>query len=162
MRELHFTVPGPPKGKPEKRAAAFMPKGGRRPRARVYTSAEGTDLLDTIAAAARAALGDSPPLTRPVRLVIVAQILPPASVPKWKRAAMLADRIRPTVKPDYDNISKAVGDGCTRAGIWTDDCYVVYSSQQKVYREEPLTRVCVSEVAAHGTSATRAEVEEGA
>lgn len=159
MRELHFTVPGPPKGKPAARASAYTPKGGGRPRARTYNSNAGEGLLEAIAGAARAALAEGEPFAGPIRLIIVAHVAPPVSAPKWKRDAMLADRIRPTCKFDCDNLAKGVADGITRAGVWSDDAQVVYLSVQKRYREEPLTRVCVSEVAAHGTSATRAEVE---
>jgi len=162
VRELHFTVPGPPKGKPAARASAYTPKGGGRPRARTYNSDAAERLLEAIAGAARAALAEGEPFAGPVRLIIVAHVSPPASTSDWKRDAMLADRIRPTCKFDCDNLAKGIADGITRAGVWSDDAQVVYLSVQKRYREEPLTRVCVSEVAAHGTSATRAEVEEEA
>ena len=58
-------------------------------------------------------------------------------------------RPMPSVRPDYDNILKAVGDGVSKAGSWTDDSRVVEWHGFMTYARvgEPVgVRVTVSEV----------------
>lgn len=47
----------------------------------------------------------------------------PESWPKRKKAEALAGLVRPTVKPDYDNVAKLIGDALNEV-IWQDDSQI--------------------------------------
>lgn len=69
----------------------------------------------------------------------------PKSVSKKKRAAMLEHRIRPTKKPDWDNIGKTVCDALN--GIaYRDDAQVVDSMVRKFYSENPRVEVSIADI----------------
>ena len=64
----------------------------------------------------------------------------PQGFSKKKRSMCLTGHIRPTVKPDTDNISKNIKDALN--GIaYPDDKQVVYECISKYYGEEPYTLV---------------------
>ena len=67
------------------------------------------------------------------------------SVIKKKRQAMLDKRIRPTKKPDFDNIGKVICDSLN--GIaYRDDAQVVDSMVRKFYGETPKVVVTIEEI----------------
>lgn len=55
-------------------------------------------------------------------------------------------RVYPSVKPDIDNLSKAILDGCNQAGVWGDDAQVVEMYVTKVYGQ-PSTTVEIEAIA---------------
>lgn len=69
-----------------------------------------------------------------VRLVIACQI--PASWSQKKQAQARRGELRPTTKPDADNVIKAVFDGCNGV-LWRDDVQVVELTTRKVYSDRP-------------------------
>lgn len=74
----------------------------------------------------------------------------PSSISKKKRAAMLAHEIRPTKKPDFDNIGKVVCDSLN--GIaYRDDAQIVDAQVRKFYSDSP--RVVVTIQKAEGAIA---------
>lgn len=69
----------------------------------------------------------------------------PKSVSKKKRKAMLEHRIRPTKKPDWDNIGKTVCDALN--GIaYRDDAQVVDSMVRKFYSNTPRVEVSIVDI----------------
>lgn len=72
---------------------------------------------------AMVAAGDSDPLIGPVQVSLVFFIERPKSV---KRA-------HPSVRPDIDKLARAVLDGLTTAGVYSDDSQVVELTASKVY-----------------------------
>lgn len=64
------------------------------------------------------------PLQGPLLLGVKAYLPIPKSKPKKWQAAALAGEIRPTSKPDSDNLIKQIKDCCNRV-MWGDDCQVV-------------------------------------
>lgn len=69
----------------------------------------------------------------------------PKSVSKKKRKAMLEKRIRPTKKPDADNVFKIICDSLN--GIaYRDDAQVVDSMVRKFYGETPKVVVTIEEI----------------
>lgn len=76
---------------------------------------------------------------------MVAYLPIPKSKPKkWQRLA-LAGKIRPTKKPDFDNIGKIVADSLN--GIaYRDDSAIVDGWVRKFYGEQPKLIVVLSEV----------------
>nr|DAG40359.1 MAG TPA: Endodeoxyribonuclease RusA [Caudoviricetes sp.] len=66
----------------------------------------------------------------------------PKSATKAKRELMLTGKIRPTVKPDWDNLGKLVSDALN--GIaYDDDKSVVDASVRKYYSDRPRTQITV-------------------
>lgn len=68
----------------------------------------------------------------------------PKSTSKNKRADMLSGRIRPTVKPDCDNIEKLIADALNRVA-YSDDRYIVDTMVRKFYSDRPRTEVVLEE-----------------
>ena len=69
----------------------------------------------------------------------------PSSVSKKKRKAMLEKKIRPTKKPDFDNIGKVICDSLN--GIaYRDDAQVVDGMVRKFYAEHPRVVVTINEI----------------
>lgn len=74
---------------------------------------------------------------------IFAYLSIPKSVSKKKRTAMLEGLIRPTKKPDHDNIGKIVCDALN--GIaYRDDAQIVDSLVRKFYSDKPCVLVEIS------------------
>jgi Holliday junction resolvase RusA-like endonuclease len=133
---ITFFIKGDPRGKGRPRATAV---GGR---ARVYTDAKTKAYEAAIAAAARQAMGNMPPLTGPVHVEIMAFMEPVKSASKRVRAAMLAGDSWPTKKPDLDNIQKAVLDGLNKIAF-VDDAQVCSMFCVKYYAEKSCIRISV-------------------
>ena len=69
---------------------------------------------------------------KPIAIEITAFYLVPKSWSKKKQAAVYAGEIKPTVKPDIDNIVKIVLDGLNGVAF-TDDKQVIEIQAQKCY-----------------------------
>jgi Holliday junction resolvase RusA-like endonuclease len=81
----------------------------------------------------------------------------PASWPRNKRDAALAGVIRPTGRPDFDNICKMVD--ALNGIVWLDDTQVVDARVEKHYSERACLTVCVEELEIW-TGASTASVAE--
>lgn len=69
----------------------------------------------------------------------------PKSVSKKKRQAMLDKKVRPTKKPDFDNIGKVICDSLN--GIaYRDDAQIVDSMVRKFYSETPRVVVSITDI----------------
>ncbi|MBW2135753.1 MAG: RusA family crossover junction endodeoxyribonuclease [Deltaproteobacteria bacterium] len=95
------------------------------------------------------------PLDGPILLGLKAFMpIPKSKSKKWKEAA-LAGEIRPTVKPDFDNILKNFKDVCS--GIfWTDDRQVVgyLDGTGKYYGDPPRYEIEIKPLEGHGETKT--------
>ena len=57
---------------------------------------------------------------------------------------MLEEKIKPTKKPDLDNISKVICDGISHhGGVWYDDSQVVCELLMKFYSDNPRVEVTI-------------------
>ena len=81
----------------------------------------------------------------PVDVRIVAYFAIPSSESKKRAAMMRAHIIRPTVKPDYDNIGKVVCDALNGIAYY-DDAQVVDAQVRKFYDDNPRVVVTIREV----------------
>lgn len=88
------------------------------------------------------AMGGAAPLLGPLEVVIVAKVPIPRSWPATKSNAAIAGAVRPTGKPDYDNVSKIVGDALNGI-VWKDDAQIVRGITEKTYSVEPGVLVTV-------------------
>lgn len=66
----------------------------------------------------------------------------PKSASKKKRAAMLAGEIRPTKKPDMDNVVKIIADALNQVA-YRDDTQIVDCQCRKFYSENPRVEVTI-------------------
>lgn len=61
---------------------------------------------------------------------------------KQLKADKLAHRVRPTVKPDLDNLAKGIKDALTGM-IWRDDAQVVSLTVRKFYAVDPRAEITI-------------------
>ena len=67
----------------------------------------------------------------------------PQSATKKQRADMVANRMRPTKKPDYDNVCKVVSDALNGLAFY-DDAQITTAMVSKVYGEDPMVIISIS------------------
>ena len=85
------------------------------------------------------------PESSQLRLEVVAFYKIPRSDSKRRRAEKLSNSIRPTKKPDADNIMKIIADGLNKVA-YHDDKQIVSCSVEKFYSENPRVEVTIKEV----------------
>lgn len=76
---------------------------------------------------------------------IIAYYSIPKSISKKKRVLMLEGKIRPTKKPDIDNVMKVVADSLNQVA-YKDDTQIVDCQCQKFYSEEPRVEVIIKQI----------------
>jgi Holliday junction resolvase RusA-like endonuclease len=81
----------------------------------------------------------------PLQVVIDAYFPIPKSASKRKRQEMNDDIIRPKVKPDLDNIAKAICDALN-GEAWHDDAQIVNLYVRKWYSDKPRVDVQIRTV----------------
>lgn len=81
----------------------------------------------------------------PLELRIKAYFAMPKSVSKRKRSDMLAGELRPTKRPDMDNIVKIVADSLNGAA-YHDDAQIVSTTIEKWYAAVPRVEVSIREI----------------
>ena len=137
MDKVKFTVLGEPKGKGRPRFStqtgrAFTPKQTVNYETLVHTEymvqCKGFRFPDD-------AMLD-------VRVIAYYSI--PKSVSKKKRQAMLDHKIRPTKKPDFDNIGKVICDALNEIA-YRDDAQIVDAQVRKFYSDRPRVVVTIRE-----------------
>lgn len=127
------------------------PQGKARPRVTrhgAYTPKKTKDYEAKIRAAWRAQTQDYYG-ERQISVMIFAYFEPPKSAPKAKKARMLAGGIRPTVKPDGDNIAKAICDALNGVA-YKDDAQIVMLAVRKSYAPKAFVKVIVCEAGCEG------------
>ena len=142
---VQFVVPGEPHGK----GRARISKVGAH--ARMFTPAKTAAYEKLVAWAGKQAMGSASPLNGPLWLSIEAVHGVPASWSKKRRQRALDGFECPTVKPDFDNIAKTIGDGGNGV-VWTDDKQIVMAVIEKRYGPEPQVIVRVRELMPDGVA----------
>lgn len=120
------TLPGLPQGKGRPRAST---RGGF---ARLYTPEKTRAYEALVRAQAVAAMADREPLAGPVELVLRAVFVPPLSWSRRRQERAVVGDVKPTGKPDLDNISKAWSDGLNGV-VYRDDSQIVRMQLEKRY-----------------------------
>ena len=136
MKDVRFCIDGEPKGKGRPRFS----KG------RVYTP-EKTASYESLVALNYRNIAKGYKFTSPVKVIISVFHKPPQRASKKKTNDMLCSRIRPTKRPDLDNIVKIILDGLNKVA-WDDDTQVVELVVSKYYGVEPFVGVCIEEIEA--------------
>jgi Holliday junction resolvase RusA-like endonuclease len=119
---IEFHVDGPVVGKARPRVT----------RNGTYTPAETVAYEYQIQRAAKRAMWGNQILLGPVRLHLEAGYQIPASFSQKKAQACMFGHVCPIVKPDLDNVLKALGDACNKV-VWKDDSQIVEVSMRKKY-----------------------------
>jgi Holliday junction resolvase RusA-like endonuclease len=134
MTSIILVIPGQPQGKGRPRVGQV---GGH---ARMFTPAKTVAYEGLIAHAGQLAMQGRAPIEGPVAVVVDMRCQIPASWSKKKQAQALDGLVRPTTKPDQDNVLKAIFDGLNGVA-WRDDVQVVDITSRKRYAATP--GVCV-------------------
>ena len=130
---LAFFVDGEPKGQP--RPKAFARRFGDKWQARVYDPGTAEGWKSQIAIAAKSHI-PAKPMEGPIRLDLEFFFARPKS---HYRTGKLSGILRPDppiwheVKPDLDNLTKAVKDALTQLRFWRDDSQVCSGHWAKFY-----------------------------
>ena len=155
--KIQFTIHGEPFGKLNMQprmihghAIAFNPKKNSEYMERIIS------ILNNIPEVA-SHTGEKKKKNTPVYITIVAYYKVPDShykyykkTKEWKYDKegndMLAGLIKPTKKPDLDNISKVICDAIShQGGIWHDDSQITSEMLSKHYSDKPRVEVCIEE-----------------
>lgn len=136
---VRFEIPGEPKGKGRPRftnmgkyVKAYTPKE--------TASYENLVKLEYQAQCGNYKFGEDAQLD----MRITAYYSIPKSVSKRKRSEMIEHKIRPTKKPDMDNVVKIVADSLNNIA-YKDDTQVVDCMVRKFYGEDPKVVVIIQE-----------------
>lgn len=69
----------------------------------------------------------------------------PKSTSKKKKEQMLTNEIRPTKKPDMDNITKVIADSLNDIA-YRDDVQIVSARIEKYYSEQPRVEITIEDI----------------
>lgn len=135
MKPFTLTINIAPRGKERPRARIARSRAGKQ-WVSVYTPAETRKYEEAIALQARQAMRGVEVFDGAITVLIDAVFVPPTSWSnaKWSRA--VTGIIRPTGKPDYDNIAKAITDACNKI-VFKDDSQIVDCRVRKLYGKTP-------------------------
>lgn len=135
--KISFTVRGKPLG--------WQRTGNNKKTGAIYTQQQTREHEQLIAWAYRQQCRSFrfPPKTY-VDIRVLAYLKIPKSATKADRLKMISGEIRPTVKPDWDNIGKLVADALNGIAYDDDKC-IVDAMVRKFYSTDPRTVVILQE-----------------
>jgi Holliday junction resolvase RusA-like endonuclease len=139
--DVVFVLPGPPRGKGRPRSRIVHTRAGSQFIA-VYTDAETRSyeaMLRFAGQEAMRAAGYKAPFDCPLRVHVTSIFPIPQSWSDKKQAQAEGGRIRPTVKPDWENLAKTL-DGVNGV-VWRDDSLIVDGVVRKFYGFTPMLKV---------------------
>lgn len=141
MTDIKFTILGEPQGKGRPR----FQKAGQY--VRTYTPDKTVAYENLVKLEYRRQCGDYKfEKEQQLDVRIAAYYSIPKSASKKKRSQMLANELRPTKKPDVDNVVKVVLDSLNQIA-YHDDVQVVDCQLRKFYGENPRVVVVIKEAA---------------
>ena len=113
-RGIKFTVPGEPQGKQRPR---WAPRG-------TYTPKKTVEFETYIRELFAIGFPDFVPFDGALEIRLHIFVSIPESTSRKKRKMMMDGEIKPTKKPDYDNVAKAVGDSLEKIAFKNDNQFV--------------------------------------
>lgn len=137
--KVTFTIPGDPKGKGRprfSRAGAYV---------KTYTPTETATYENLVIIEYERQCKYRFPDDAMLDMRIMAYYSIPKSAGKKKRLKMLDNLIRPTKKPDMDNVIKVIADSLNQIA-YKDDTQIVDAQVRKFYSDEPRVVVMIQEV----------------
>jgi len=140
VESIHFVVPGKPFGKQRPRVAC------RGKFSKAYTPKETMAYENLIKLFyTQKANGEMFPEDAELEIVIIANYEIPKAASKVKREKMLSGEIRPTKRPDLDNVAKAIYDSLNKVA-YHDDAAIVESRVSKFYSDNPRVEVIIRQI----------------
>ena len=142
MKEITFSIPGEPQGKARPKVVRL--KNGM---SSTYTPDKSVNYENLIRVCFRDAAGaEFVPMTGIFSVDVTAWFSPPTVWPKSRAHLALDERVvRPTKKPDADNIAKIVADSLN--GIaYRDDSAIVHMRISKFYDTRPRVEVVIRDI----------------
>ncbi len=137
--KIKFTILGEPQGKGRPRFANINGKAITR------TPDETVIYENLVVTEYRRQCGTARfPDTVPIDLRIRAYYSIPASASKKKQKQMEDGQIRPTKKPDWDNIGKIIADSLNKTA-YRDDTQIVDAQVRKFYSNNPRVEVIMQD-----------------
>ena len=123
---------------------AGEPQGKGRPRfvrstGHAYTPAATRSYETTLRLAAQEVMAGRIPIDGPIDVEVLACMPIPASWSMIKRSGAIQGKIKPTSRPDVDNLVKMLD--AFNEIVWRDDKQVVSCRVAKIYSEKPCLRV---------------------
>lgn len=138
MAEIRFTVLGEPKGKGRPR---FNTRTGHAKTPKDTVNYESLVRLEYAQQTDGFRFQDDAMLD----MRILAYYSIPQSKSKKVKAAMLNNEIRPTKKPDMDNVVKIIADSLNQVA-YRDDTQIVDCQCRKFYSEQPRVEVIIKQI----------------
>ena len=149
MNEVKFTVHGEPKGKGRPRVSLRRYKGkdGKdHTFSQAYTPKDTVSYENLVKTEYSVQCGDFIfPDGAMLDCRIIAYYGIPKNTSKKKKELMLAGKIRPTKKPDFDNMAKIICDSLNKIA-YKDDSQVVDGQVRKFYSEKPRVEVKIIQI----------------
>lgn len=141
METIEFKIVGKIKGKQRPRVSTF---GGF---ARAYTPKETIEYENLVRLSFLEQYPNFIPYDskKPLKVVLKCFKAIPQTFSKWKKELALDKIIRPTVKPDLDNIAKSVLDGLNKVAF-SDDSQIVDLHIESYYSNAELIIVSIQEI----------------
>ena len=140
MELIHFVVPGKPFGKQRPRVAC------RGKFSKAYTPKETIAYENLVKLFyTQESNGEMFPEDAQLEIVIAAHYEIPKAVSKVKREKMLSGEIRPTKRPDIDNVAKAIYDSLNKVA-YHDDAAIVEAMISKFYSDSPRVEVTIKRI----------------
>ncbi|WP_247842573.1 RusA family crossover junction endodeoxyribonuclease [Pseudomonas sp. MWU12-3103b] len=136
LNPVAFVVPGEAVGKGRPRVRMLGAKPGKKPVPMLYTPAETKAYETLIGQHAATAMSGRDLIAGPVMVELKIIVSVAQSWSKKKRAEALAGDVKPTKKPDIDNVLKAICDGINGI-VFKDDVQVTNVSMSKKFGETP-------------------------
>lgn len=130
-----FSVPGEPRGKGRAKWSKFG----------TYSDRKTVNYETLIQERFNNKYPNFTPLNQALILTLTAFLLIPASKSKKKQLAMESEEIRPTKRPDYDNILKIVSDALEKLA-YVNDAQIVDAVFHKYYSYTPHLLIEISTV----------------
>ena len=135
-KRINFTVLGTPVGKARPRITRFG----------AYTPEKTIVAEDTIRREYAASCDNVKfDAERPLRMKVDAYFPIPQSASAKKKADMTSNAVRPTKKPDWDNLGKLVSDALNQVAYY-DDKQIVDCTVRKFYSDKPRLEIEIDEI----------------
>ena len=133
---IAFRVPGNPQGKARPKVTRL--KNGQ---SHTYTPQKTADYEQMVKKCYRESVGEFRfEAGKPLRMRVAAFFGIPKSKPKKTQAAMKLNQIRPTKKPDFDNIFKIICDALNGLA-YADDAQIVEAQISKIFTGNDMPRI---------------------
>lgn len=158
MSRITITLAGEPRGKGRPRARIAKSKAGAQ-FVTVYTDAATRSYESLLRDAAQVSMVGLPLCEGPLKVKVAAFFSVPQSWSRKKREQALSGIVRPTGRPDCDNLCKVVD--ALNGIVWRDDSQIVQFFISKSYADKPGLLIEVQQAISIADPVPTAEMFQG-